>query len=290
MCEGENGKIAGSCGSAAVISPRQSGLAQFMPENNAAALPRALTNARAAFRLSRVFLHVLYGATTVAAIYPLSSVAVRQRLKQRWSRQLLGMLGVSVPAAASATPLPDGLLVSNHISWLDIFVINAVVPSAFVSKDDVKSWPILGWMSQRADTIFIERGNRRAAHRTSEHLNDCLRRGQRVAIFPEGTTSDGHGVLPFHGALLQAAVESECRVQPLALSYRDRDGHISQAPTYIGDTSLLQSLHAIASASGLRADPRFLAPVSAAGMDRRHLAATLHRHISHALAGHAPAR
>ncbi len=253
-----------------------------------AALHRTLTNTRAAFRLSRVALHVVYGAATVATVYPLASVALKQSLKQRWSRQLLGMLGVRVPVRVPEVALPDGLLVSNHISWLDIFVINAVAPSAFVSKDDVKSWPIIGWMSQQADTIFIERGNRRAAQRTSEHLNACLRQGQRVAIFPEGTTSDGLGVLPFHGALIQAAVDSACRVQPLALSYRDRSGGISQAAAYVGDTTLLQSLHAIASAPHLRAEPHFLTPVDAAGLDRRHLAATLHRHISHAL-GRPPA-
>ena len=232
---------------------------------------------------------MIYGAATVATVYPVAPGALKQKLKQRWSRQLLGMMGVQLPPRAPQAPLTDGLLVSNHISWLDIFVINAVVPSAFVSKDDVKSWPVIGWMSQQADTIFIERGNRRAAHRTSEHLNACLRQGQRVAIFPEGTTSDGHSVLPFHGALIQAAVESGCQVQPVALRYLDGHGQPSPAPAYVGDTTLWQSLHAIVAAPRLRAEPHFLPPVSADGTDRRHLAATLHRHISHALTREHPA-
>lgn len=227
-------------------------------------------------------LHLAQGITTLIAIYPLASRELRLWLKQRWSRQLIGMLGIRISQPAS----PDSnaaMLVCNHVSWLDIFVINAIAPSAFVSKDDVRSWPVIGWMSSRTDTIFIERGSRRAAQRTSEHLNDCLREGKRVAVFPEGTTSDGRGVLPFHSALMQAAVETGCEIQPVALRYLDGNGQTSTTPAYVGDTTLWQSIKAIASAHQLSAAPLFLAPVSARGTDRRHLAATLHRHIAHAL-------
>ncbi|MDD5298031.1 MAG: lysophospholipid acyltransferase family protein [Rhodocyclaceae bacterium] len=237
---------------------------------------------RAACRISRFALHLAYGVATVAMVYPFAGGALRVWLKQRWSRQLLSMLGVRLPGRESARQA-GGMLVANHISWLDIFVINAVAPSAFVSKDEVKAWPVIGWLSTKADTIFIERGSRRAAHRTAEHLQECLLQGQRVAIFPEGTTSDGSQVLPFHSALIQPAVDAGCAIQPVVLRYRDRNGRPSQAPAYVGDTSLWQSVRAIVMASGLSAEPHFLPPVPAVGTDRRHLAATLHRHISHAL-------
>jgi 1-acyl-sn-glycerol-3-phosphate acyltransferase len=240
---------------------------------------------RTAFRLSRVALHVMVGVATVAMVYPRASHTLRIRLKQRWSRQMLSILGVGLPRGDGLAVPKGDMLVANHISWLDIFVINAVAPSSFVSKDDVKAWPVFGWLSERTDTLFLERGSRRAAHRMGEQLQECLRQGQRVALFPEGTTSDGSHVLPFHGALMQPAVDAGCTIQPLALRYLDRKGEISQAPAYVGNKTLWQTLHAIAAASGLSAEPHFLPPVSAAGTDRRHLAATLHRHIAHAL-GH----
>lgn len=241
--------------------------------------------ARAAFRLSRAALHLFHGAATVAAVYPFAGIALRRRLKQRWSRQMLSMLGVGLPRSAGGCG--EGLLVANHISWLDIFVINAWAPSAFVSKDEVRAWPVIGWLSARTDTIFLERGSRRAAHRATDHLLSCLKQGGRVAVFPEGTTSEGDQVLPFHSALLQPAVDAGCAVHPVVLSYRDRDGRPSAAAAYVGDTTLWQSLIAIASASGIEAEPNFLPSLSAAGSDRRHLAATLHRHIAHELARHA---
>lgn len=223
----------------------------------------------------------------MATVYPVATASFRSRLKQRWSRQLLGMLGVRM-AGQTCPGLSGGLLVSNHISWLDIFVINAVAPSAFVSKDDVKAWPLIGWLCQHTDTIFIERGSRRAAHRTSEHMNERLKEGRRIVIFPEGTTSDGHDVLPFHGALIQAAVETGCPVQPVALRYLDRHGQPSPAPAYVGDTTLWESLRAIVTVPYLQATPEFLEPVPSADTDRRHLAATLHRHISRAIVRHHP--
>jgi len=89
------------------------------------------------------------------------------------------------------------MLVANHVSWLDIFVINAVSPAAFVAKDDVRKWPLIGWMSERSDTIYIRRGSLRAAHETTRQLAAYLDKGIGVVAFPEGTTSDGRHVLPF---------------------------------------------------------------------------------------------
>lgn len=240
---------------------------------------------RALLRLARTALHLIGGALIVLLVYPGSTDARRLMLKQRWSRQLLDMLGVTleVGAGARAIRAPRGMLVANHVSFLDIFAVNALAPACFVAKDDVRTWPLIGWMSSRTDTIFIERGSRRAAQHTRENLVGHLRDGKRVVVFPEGTTSDGRQVLPFHGALLQSAIDAGVAVTPLALRYADAAGAQSAAADYIGDTSLAACLWSIACADGLRVRIEILEPLSTAATDRRHLAAQAHRAVTHAV-------
>lgn len=234
--------------------------------------------ARAVFRLARVGLHLLWGTATVATVYPWAPLPVRRALKRRWSRQLVVMLGMKV--GSGGTAVPAGLLVCNHISWLDIFVINALAPAAFVSKDDVKHWPLIGWLCARTETIFLERGSRAAAQRTRETMIAALRDGAHVAVFPEGTTTDGSKLLPFHAALLQSAIDAGTPVVPLALRYVDAAGRPSRAPAYDGDVTLWQCLRAIARAEGLTARIEALAPLGTNSCDRRHLAAHCHRAIT----------
>jgi len=225
----------------------------------------------AALRLARVGVHLGGGLATAALVYPLLRRPARLKLKQRWSRQLLGMLGVRLEAAEAALPAP-ALLVANHISWLDIYVINAVAPAAFVCKAEVRQWPLIGWRCERTETVFMPRGSRNAARHASGIVTARLREGWQVAVFPEGTTSDGGTLLPFHGALLQGAVDAGCRVQPLALRYLDGDGQPTIAPAYCGDTTLLQSLKRIAAAPPLQVRLDILAPLEGCGADRRALA------------------
>jgi len=224
-------------------------------------LQKALREVRAAFRLARVGVHLGWGAATVALVYPWITPRWRRALKQRWSRQLLEILAVKhgmcgAPAGRGAQVA--GLLVCNHISWLDIFIINALTPAAFVAKDEVKHWPLIGWLCMHTETIFLERGSRTAARKTLQTMAALLRDNVPVAFFPEGTTSHGERVLPFHAALFQAAIEAAAPVQPLALRYADRRGHPSLAPVYIGETTLWQSLCTIARADSVTAELRIL--------------------------------
>lgn len=177
-------------------------------------------------------------------------------------------------------------MVCNHISWLDIYVINALAPAAFVAKDDVRDWPLIGWLCANTDTIFLERGSRAAAQRTRETMVDRLRAGIHVAVFPEGTTSGGDRVLPFHTALFQSAIDAGVPVVPLALRYADGDGNPCRAPAYDGDITLWQCLRAIASADSLKADLRILEPLTVAAAERRVLAARCHEAISWHLGHH----
>lgn len=235
-----------------------------------------------AFRLARVGLHLGYGLAIVALVYPLIGRPLQLELKQRWSRQMLGILGVRLCGDA-AIPAAPALLVANHVSWLDIFVINALAPAAFVCKAEVRAWPLIGWLCERTETVFMPRGSRSAAKQTSEIVALRLRQGWRVAVFPEGTTSDGSAILPFHGALLQGAIDAGCRVLPLALRYMDADGRLSTTATYCGDTTLPQSLRRIAAAPCLHVRLDVLPPLDGRGAKRRRLAAAAWQAVQHAL-------
>lgn len=189
------------------------------------------------------------------------------------------MLGLRLDKVGSGGTV-RGLLVANHVSWLDIYVINALVPAAFVAKDDVRSWPLIGWLCANTETIFLARGSRAAAQDACQRIGAELRAGTPVAVFPEGTTTGGERLLPFHGALFQGAIDAGAPVVPLALRYLDARGMPSRAPAYDGDITLWESLRAIARADGLTARLRVLAPVPSANLDRRHLAARCHRSIA----------
>lgn len=239
----------------------------------------------ARLRLLPVGLHLLYGVLQVAVLFPLGGNAWRQGLKRTWSRQLLALLGIRVALADdSLAGSEHGLLVGNHVSFIDIFVINALLPSAFVAKSEVARWPLIGWLSRRTDTVFIQRGSRKAAHQTHWQMVEALGAGRRLAIFPEGTTTAGDRLLPFHAALFQSAIDAAVPVHAIALSYHGANGVRSEAPAYIDDVSLQGCLLSVLQADGLVARvtlaARFVPPLA----DRRHLAHRAHQAVAAALA------
>jgi 1-acyl-sn-glycerol-3-phosphate acyltransferase len=274
------------------------------------------------FRLTRLTLHLVSGLITVACVYPFISHSTQLALKQRWSLQLLCLLGLELKVGAGETamnvekvheiPLKNtknnpqqqstasayhsplassyrGMLVANHISFLDVFVINAWLPTAFVAKNEIRHWPVLGWLSNKTDTIFLQRGSRRAAHAASDEILQYLGENRIVAFFPEGTTSTGDTVLPFHSALFQSAIDAACPVTPVALQYLDAiSGQPSHAADFIGEDSLLACLWSIVTSPKLIARLEPLVALNTAientdKMDRRHLAAHAHRTIAHHL-------
>jgi 1-acyl-sn-glycerol-3-phosphate acyltransferase len=194
-------------------------------------------------RASRVMLHVVQGLATTGLVFPLLGIPERRVLIRRWSRQLLRMLRVSTRIEG----LPEGglpgnlLIVANHVSWLDIFAVHAVRPSRFIAKSEVRRWPVLGQLVAGCGTLFVDRGRRRDAHRINEQARDALVAGDTIAIFPEGTTSDGRSVLPFRSSLLQPIVDARGHLQPVAIRYLEPGGAQSDAPAYVGETTFLDS-------------------------------------------------
>jgi len=238
----------------------------------------------ATWRIARATLHVLHGMLVMTR-FPALDAAGRQQRIQWWSAKLLRMMGLALHA--SGTPRPGAtLLVANHVSWLDIAAIHAVAPHArFVSKADVLAWPLLGWLIRGAGTLFIERERKRDALRVVHQIAESLQAGETVAVFPEGTTTDGRALLPFHANLLHAAVTTGTPVQPVALRYADTAHAISPAAEYLGDTSLLQSLWRVASARGLAVHVELLSAQGTRHADRRALALALREQIAARIPG-----
>ncbi|MBI5901756.1 MAG: 1-acyl-sn-glycerol-3-phosphate acyltransferase [Rhodocyclales bacterium] len=236
------------------------------------------------FRLTLIGLHLLWGATQVVICFPLAGSAARDRLKRCWSRQLLALLGIRLETAqGDLDRIGSGLLVANHVSFVDIFAINATLPSGFVAKDDVASWPLIGWLARRNGTVFIERGKRRSAQRTQQEIGAMLVAGHRLSIFPEGTTSAGDRVLPFHSALFQAAIDAGVPIHALAIDYVDDQGHPSPTVAYIDELSLLDCLRRILGRPGLRVRLRLAASFTPPYADRRHVAHSAHQAVASVL-------
>lgn len=234
-------------------------------------------------RLLLIGVHLLLGAMQIALLFPALSHRHRNHFIRVWSKQLVWLLDIriddSTGSESLAHTITGGLLVSNHISLIDIFVINAVLPSGFVSKSEVSAWPLIGWMSRQTGTVYIERGNRRAAHRTQENMVAALSAGRRLALFPEGTTTVGDRVLPFHAALLQSAIDAATPVHALSLCYAGQDGQPSPATAYIADLSVLDCLLNTLRCQGLTAHLSHAATFSPPHPDRRHLAHQCHQAI-----------
>lgn len=235
---------------------------------------------RLMLRVGRVFLHMLEGMATCAVIFPFSGPEKRNAHIRRWSRQLLAMCNVAVQMApGSAAPLQQGMIVCNHISWLDIFVINALYPCRFVAKAEIRDWPLAGWLVAQAGTVFIARGNKRELRNIFKGLVHALQDGQRVAFFPEGTTAAQGTLLPFHANLFEAAVDGKVLVQPFALSYVDAAGQPHPSVDFIGDMTFVQSVVNILDGKPVRARLTVLPAMPGEGAHRRELAAATHAAI-----------
>ncbi len=238
----------------------------------------------ATWRLALMLAHLVHGMASVVLRFSPLDAAGRHARIQRWSATLLRRLGIEL-TVHGAPRSGATLLVANHVSWLDIAAIHAAAPQArFVSKADVRHWPLVGRLVAGAGTLFIERESKRDALRVVHQMADALRAGDTVAVFPEGTTGPGRELLPFHANLLQAAIATATPIQPVVLRFHDAAHAFSPAAAYVGETTLVQSLWRVARAKGLAVELRFLAAQASAHADRRALAAVLRAAMAESLA------
>lgn len=243
-------------------------------------------------RLAQLVLHLLVGVIKAALLLPLVGRTRRAELIRRWSLRVLAILNVRLSIQGEAPDLSAAgvMFVANHISWLDIYLLDAVCPVRFVAKAEVRAWPVIGWLAVKIGTLFIERARRHDTARAGREVVDALRQGDCVAVFPEGTTSNGTLLRPFHASLLQSAITSGARLWPVAIRYVHRDGTVNLSPAYVDNISFGASLFRILNEPDLEAEITYLEPLPVQGRSRRELAALAEKAIANALNLAAPGR
>jgi 1-acyl-sn-glycerol-3-phosphate acyltransferase len=223
---------------------------------------------------------IALGLAVAATVFRGLAQPRRNRIIRGWSRLLLAICGtrlrvtgLPLSAAVARTGIEAGgqgrLLLANHISWIDVYAIHAACPSRFVAKAEIGQWPVVGTLVTLTGVLYIERGRRHAVAQINHRVRDRLRAGETVAVFPEGTTTEGDRLLPFHANLVAPALEVGCPIWPVALRYTEA-GRPSAAAAFVGDMGLVTSLWNTLLARRFEVEVAFLPPVLAAQGETRH--------------------
>lgn len=246
-----------------------------------------MTALRRSYRLLLLTLLVLFGIAATLVLAPRDAgrprTARHRAVIRAWHALVCRVLGLRVQVYGEPLAGP-ALLVANHISWLDIPVIGSATDAAFLSKAEVRRWPVIGWLAERSGTLFIRRGGKDAANAAAEVMTFQLLRGGSVLIFPEGTTTTGERMRRFHPRLFAAAQRAERPVQPVALRYLRAPGEPNVAP-FVGDDTFPAHLWRVLGAAPFQVEVIFCPPIASQGVDRRRLAEEAQLRIATVLAG-----
>jgi 1-acyl-sn-glycerol-3-phosphate acyltransferase len=200
------------------------------------------------------------------------------RLARLWHRSILATLGVELKVSGTRETA-NVLFISNHITWLDISVLGALIPTHFLSKIEVKNWPVIGYLATRAGTIYLERGYHHATAMANHAMQKALEEKHNVVLFAEGTTTEGTP-RKFHGRLMQSAIDAKSQVQPVAIFYPDETGRsINRKILYINEMHFLRSAFTILGQKKISAEIHFLTPIFAVGKTRNELARYCHDRV-----------
>ena len=233
--------------------------------------------------------HIVQGLVTLMFVFPRVSPARRLRLIRSWDGKVLNIFAMRMKVDA-----PPGfdlahskrLYIGNHISWIDVYALQSVTAARFVAKSELAAWPVLGTLIALSGTVFIERAKRADTRRIVKTLQQHLHDREVIAVFPEGSTTDGRDVLKFHANLLQAALDAGAEIVPFCLRYTDAKGHFTTAAAYIGEMSLWESLKLMLREKRMHCELTLFAPLDTAGRDRRQLAHAAETLVRQRLQGH----
>ncbi len=236
---------------------------------------------RAIGRFTHMLWHSLKGVHLARNGFHQLDAQAQQRAVERWAREFLDKAGIAL--RVEGQPLSQGpvLMVANHQSWLDIPTLHAARHCRFISKAEIAQWPLVGHLAKAAGTLFVQRSSRRDTQRTVQAMVAALAQGDVLTVFPEGTVGTGRELLPFHGNMLQAAIDADVPVQPVAMTFVDaRTGQRSFIPCEAyADEPMLRSLWRTSGTDHLVAVVRYGVPEKAQGRDRRTWAADLRAQV-----------
>lgn len=239
------------------------------------------------FKAHRLALLFLIGFLIAGGIFPTIGLLLppvrakhlRDEIKLRWLRSFSSILNLKVLKNGSLAAGP-AFVVSNHVSWLDIIVLGQFVPGCFAAKSDIASWPLIGYLSRQAGTVFIRRGDKKQILQTTEIMSWQLRQKGNVLVFPEGTTTAGDEVLDFHASLFQPAMLTKATIQPAAIRYLHQ---AKEAAPFIGDDEFVSHLFKILELEGIEVRLDFLPMIDAEGKTRNTISSDARQLIENAL-------
>lgn len=239
------------------------------------------TSLRRAVRALILTIHVAKGLGIISLYFPHCKHSARNQQVLTWSQKLIQIFGLDLQIHGEK---PDAsrpaLIIANHVSWMDIFALNSVSTARFVAKSEVSKWPIIGRFCKATGTIFIERNNKKDTARTNQAMTTALSTGDHIALFPEGTSSDGHVVLPFRSPLMQPALDCQVLIHPVYLQYLDEKGHITNVAAYCDEISFGKSLWALLGNEGTSISLHYLPAIQVEKKsDRRVIARQIEEEI-----------
>jgi 1-acyl-sn-glycerol-3-phosphate acyltransferase len=228
------------------------------------------------YRITRVFLHTILGLIIASMLLPLLGKNAKLTLIKWWCGGLLRAFHIKVVTFGELPPdsTKGVMFVANHISWSDIHALNSKIPLRFIAKSEIRSWPVFGYLVEKANTLFIDRSKKQEAGKIVDITAASLMSGDNLCFFPEGTTTDGKQVLHFKSSVLQAAIVANSPIWPVAIRYVNADGSRNTNMAYAGETSLIDSMLAVIKQKNALVELHFLSPIESAGKDRRQLTQT----------------
>jgi 1-acyl-sn-glycerol-3-phosphate acyltransferase len=209
----------------------------------------------------RIILHILLVVPLCLLIF-ISTKNQQERIIRFWCKRLLSIFEISVEVTGLESNLVNQkkyLMVANHISWMDIIVIQSIKPCIFVAKSDVASWPLFGWVAQMTGTIFIKRDKISDIKKALKKMKRRLIK-RSVCIFPEGTSTNGRYLLPFKSNLFQSSIDTQKSILPLCLRYEQKNIYTDKT-AFVDDMSLLDSIIKIKQEKDIRVVVEILQPI-----------------------------
>ena len=242
------------------------------------------------YKLFLIILLFVNGLIIAAGIFPALSLlypasqakAKRDRLKTRWLRRFSAIINLHI-SRNGELPEQGAILVSNHISWLDIIVIGQYLPAYFVAKSDILNWPVIGYLARQGGTIFIRRGDKQHIRTTTEKMIWLLKQNSNIIAFPEGTTTKGDEVLHFHASLFQPALLTKSAILPVALQYH---GAAKELAPFVGDDGFVPHLLKMLALDKIEVRLDFLPVINSVGKDRHAVSLESRNLIEEKISGH----